>query len=112
MDNSTHYFRRVNFYVTCRLASSVRNTSNPELRKSHSFKVEKNVSGNHNRTFANPSYIPARNTNTGCHPPISCYGCSNPALMKSGCPNAHKKRECLCQRLTDVHLSYLRSSST
>ncbi|GFY40676.1 retrovirus-related Pol polyprotein from transposon 17.6 [Trichonephila inaurata madagascariensis] len=49
-----------------------RNTGNPEFRKSHSFKVEKNVSGNHNSTFANPSYMPARNTNTGCHPPISC----------------------------------------
>ncbi|GFX66552.1 hypothetical protein TNCV_3496121 [Trichonephila clavipes] len=26
-----------------------RNTDNPEFRKSHSFKVEKNISGNHNR---------------------------------------------------------------
>ncbi|GFU80419.1 transposon Ty3-I Gag-Pol polyprotein [Trichonephila clavipes] len=47
-----------------------RNTGNPEFRKSHSFKVEKNVSGNHNSAFANPSYMPARNTNTGFHPPI------------------------------------------
>ncbi|GFU90875.1 retrovirus-related Pol polyprotein from transposon 412 [Trichonephila clavipes] len=39
-----------------------RNTGNPEFRKSHSFKVEKNVSGNHNSAFANPSYMPARNT--------------------------------------------------
>ncbi|GFU37472.1 retrovirus-related Pol polyprotein from transposon 412 [Trichonephila clavipes] len=30
-----------------------RNTGNPEFRKSHSFKVEKNVSGNHNSDFAN-----------------------------------------------------------
>ncbi|GFW05651.1 retrovirus-related Pol polyprotein from transposon 412 [Trichonephila clavipes] len=50
-----------------------RNTGNPEFRKSHSFKVEKNVSDNHNSAFANPSYMPARNTNTGFHPPISCY---------------------------------------
>ncbi|GFW04595.1 hypothetical protein TNCV_2226131 [Trichonephila clavipes] len=26
--------------------------------------------GNHNSAFANPSYMPARNTNTGFHPPI------------------------------------------
>ncbi|GFU39509.1 hypothetical protein TNCV_4084191, partial [Trichonephila clavipes] len=39
----------------------------------HSFKVEKNVSGNHNSAFANPSYMPARNTNTGFHPPISLF---------------------------------------
>ncbi|GFU17751.1 uncharacterized protein TNCV_1744961 [Trichonephila clavipes] len=52
-----------------------RNTGNPEFRKFHSFKVEKNVSGNHNSTFANPSYITAWDTNTGFHPPISCYGC-------------------------------------
>ncbi|GFU78240.1 transposon Tf2-8 polyprotein [Trichonephila clavipes] len=60
-----------------------RNTGNPEFRKSHSFKVEKNVSGNHNSAFANPSYMPARNTNTGFHPPISCYGCGNPGFIKS-----------------------------
>ncbi|GFV13975.1 SCAN box domain-containing protein [Trichonephila clavipes] len=42
-----------------------RNTGNLEFRKPHSFKVEKNVSGNHNSAFANPSYMPARNTNTG-----------------------------------------------
>ncbi|GFS60848.1 hypothetical protein TNIN_83911 [Trichonephila inaurata madagascariensis] len=48
-----------------------RNTGNPRFRKSHSLRVEKDVSGNHNSTFANPSYMPARNTNTGCHPPIS-----------------------------------------
>ncbi|GFS54749.1 copia protein [Trichonephila inaurata madagascariensis] len=36
-----------------------RNTGNPEFIKSHSFKVEKNVSDNHNSTFANPSYRPA-----------------------------------------------------
>ncbi|GFW30001.1 retrovirus-related Pol polyprotein from transposon 17.6 [Trichonephila clavipes] len=63
-----------------------RNTGNPEFRKSHSFKVEKNVSGNHNSAFANPSYMPARNTNTGFHPPISCYGCGNPGFIKSKCP--------------------------
>ncbi|GFY63108.1 retrovirus-related Pol polyprotein from transposon 412 [Trichonephila inaurata madagascariensis] len=39
-----------------------RNTGNPQFRKSHSFKVENNVSGNQNSTFANPSYMPARNT--------------------------------------------------
>ncbi|GFS76370.1 retrovirus-related Pol polyprotein from transposon 412 [Trichonephila clavipes] len=60
-----------------------RNTGNPEFRKSHSFKVEKNASGNHNSAFANPSYMPARNTNTGFHPPISCYGCGNPGFIKS-----------------------------
>ncbi|GFX26065.1 transposon Ty3-I Gag-Pol polyprotein [Trichonephila clavipes] len=57
-----------------------RNTGNPEFRKSHSFKVEKNVSGNHNSAFANPSYMPARNTNTGFYPPIPCYGCGNPGF--------------------------------
>ncbi|GFY46382.1 retrovirus-related Pol polyprotein from transposon 412 [Trichonephila inaurata madagascariensis] len=41
-----------------------RNTGNPQFRKSHSLRVEKNVSGNRNSTFANPSYMPARNTNT------------------------------------------------
>ncbi|GFW05609.1 hypothetical protein TNCV_4003111 [Trichonephila clavipes] len=68
-----------------------RNTGNPEFRKSHSFKVEKNVSGNHNSAFANPSYMPARNTNTGFHPPISCYGCGNPGFIKSKCPKCSKK---------------------
>ncbi|GFV12988.1 transposon Ty3-I Gag-Pol polyprotein [Trichonephila clavipes] len=89
-----------------------RNTGNPEFRKSHSFKVEKNVSGNQNSAFANPSYIPARNTNTGIHPPISCYGCGNPGIIKSKCPKCSQKRECLCQRHTHVYLSYLPSSST
>ncbi|GFV48800.1 transposon Tf2-6 polyprotein [Trichonephila clavipes] len=70
-----------------------RNTGNPEFRKSHSFKVEKNVSGNHNSAFANPSYIPARNTNTGFHPPISCYGCGNPGIIKSKCPKCSQKKE-------------------
>ncbi|GFX71140.1 hypothetical protein TNCV_3649051 [Trichonephila clavipes] len=70
-----------------------RNTGNPEFRKSHSFKVEKNVSGNHNSAFANPSYIPARNTNTGFHPPISCYGCGNPGIIKSKCPKCSKKKK-------------------
>ncbi|GFU39116.1 hypothetical protein TNCV_378301, partial [Trichonephila clavipes] len=88
------------------------NTGNPEFRKSHSFKVEKNVSGNHNSAFANPSYMPARNTNTGFHPPISCYGCGNPGFIKSKCPKCSQKRECLCQRHTHVYLSYLPSSST
>ncbi|GFX92675.1 retrovirus-related Pol polyprotein from transposon 412 [Trichonephila clavipes] len=69
-----------------------RNTGNPEFRKSHSFKVEKNVSGNHNSAFANPSYMPARNTNTGFHPPISCYGCGNPGFIKSKCPKCSQKR--------------------
>ncbi|GFV95846.1 retrovirus-related Pol polyprotein from transposon 412 [Trichonephila clavipes] len=63
-----------------------RNTGNPEFRKSPSFKVEKNVSGNHNSAFANSSYMPARNTNTGFYPPISCYGCGNPGFIKSKCP--------------------------
>ncbi|GFW17608.1 ATP-dependent DNA helicase [Trichonephila clavipes] len=89
-----------------------RNTGNPEFRKSHSFRVEKNVSGNHNSAFANPSYIPARNTNTGFHPPISCYGYGNPGIIKSKCPKCSQKRECLCQRHTHVYLSYLSSSST
>ncbi|GFX87520.1 retrovirus-related Pol polyprotein from transposon 297 [Trichonephila clavipes] len=70
-----------------------RNTGNPEFRKSHSFKVEKNVSGNHNSAFANPSYMPARNTNTGFHPPISCYGCGNPGFIKSKCPKCSQKKE-------------------
>ncbi|GFS54876.1 transposon Ty3-I Gag-Pol polyprotein [Trichonephila inaurata madagascariensis] len=61
-----------------------RNTGNLELRKSHSFKVEKNVSGNHKSNFANPSYMPARNINTGCHPPISYYGCGVDFLRTSG----------------------------
>ncbi|GFY04882.1 retrovirus-related Pol polyprotein from transposon 297 [Trichonephila clavipes] len=69
-----------------------RNTSNPEFRKSHSFKVEKNVSDNHNSAFANPSYMPARNTNTGFHPPISCYGCGNPGFIKSKCPKCSLKK--------------------
>ncbi|GFU91589.1 retrovirus-related Pol polyprotein from transposon 412 [Trichonephila clavipes] len=69
------------------------NTGNPEFRKSHSFKVEKNVSGDHNSAFANPSYIPARNTNTGFHPPISCYGCGNPEIIKSKCPKCSQKKE-------------------
>ncbi|GFW11110.1 retrovirus-related Pol polyprotein from transposon 297 [Trichonephila clavipes] len=69
------------------------NTGNPEFRKSHSFKVEKNVSGNHNSAFANPSYMPARNTNTGFHPPISCYGCGNPGFIKSKCPKCSQKKE-------------------
>ncbi|GFT13999.1 hypothetical protein TNCV_3667441 [Trichonephila clavipes] len=64
-----------------------RNTSNPEFRKSHSFKVEKNVSGNH------PSYMPARNTNTGFHPPIPCYGCGNPGFIKSKCPKCSQKKK-------------------
>ncbi|GFU74016.1 copia protein [Trichonephila clavipes] len=71
--------------------SNSRNTGNPEFRKSHSFKVEKNVSGNHNSAFANPSYMPARNTNTGFHPPISCYGCGNPGFIKSKCPKCSQK---------------------
>ncbi|GFT56291.1 retrovirus-related Pol polyprotein from transposon 17.6 [Trichonephila clavipes] len=70
-----------------------RNTGNPEFRKSHSFKVEKNVSGNHNSAFANPSYMSARNTNTGFHPPISCYGCGNPGFIKSKCPKCSLKKE-------------------
>ncbi|GFW60222.1 SCAN box domain-containing protein [Trichonephila clavipes] len=71
-----------------------RNTGNPEFRKFHSLKVEKNVSGNHNSAFANPSYMSSRNTNTGFHPPISCYGCGNPGFIKSKCPKcSQKKRE-------------------
>ncbi|GFV71168.1 uncharacterized protein TNCV_410511 [Trichonephila clavipes] len=70
-----------------------RNTGNPEVRKSHSFKVEKNVSVNHYSAFANPSYMPARNTNTGFHPPISCYGCGNPGFIKSKCPKCSLKKE-------------------
>ncbi|GFT92138.1 retrovirus-related Pol polyprotein from transposon 17.6 [Trichonephila clavipes] len=70
-----------------------RNTGNPEFRKSHSFKVEKNISGNHNSAFANPSYMPAQNTNTGFHPPISCYGCGNPGFIKSKCPKCSLKKE-------------------
>ncbi|GFT91672.1 SCAN box domain-containing protein [Trichonephila clavipes] len=69
-----------------------RNTGNPEFRKPHSFKVEKNVSGNHNSAFANPSYMPARNTNTGLYPPISCYGCANPGFIKSKCPKCSQKK--------------------
>ncbi|GFX73905.1 SCAN box domain-containing protein [Trichonephila clavipes] len=69
-----------------------RNTGNPEFRKSHSFKVEKNVSGNHNSAFANPSYMPAWNINTGFHPPISCYGCGNPGFIKSKCPKCSQKK--------------------
>ncbi|GFT11516.1 retrovirus-related Pol polyprotein from transposon 412 [Trichonephila clavipes] len=69
------------------------NTGNPEFRKSHSFKVEKNVSGNHNSAFANPSYMPARNTNTGFHPPVSCYGCGNLSFIKSKCPKCSLKKE-------------------
>ncbi|GFY61035.1 hypothetical protein TNIN_445031 [Trichonephila inaurata madagascariensis] len=74
-----------------------RNTGNPQFRKSHSFRVEKNVSGNHNSTFANPSYMPAWNTNTGCHPSISCYGCGNPGFIKAKCPKCSQKKR--------VHLS-------
>ncbi|GFX34650.1 retrovirus-related Pol polyprotein from transposon 297 [Trichonephila clavipes] len=70
-----------------------RNTSNPEFTKSHSFKVEKNASGNHNSAFANPSYMPARNTNTSFHPSISCYGCGNPGFIKSKCPKCSLKKE-------------------
>ncbi|GFT77737.1 retrovirus-related Pol polyprotein from transposon 297 [Trichonephila clavipes] len=70
-----------------------RNTGNPKFRKSHSFKVEKNVSGNHNSAFANSSYMPARNTNTGFHPPFSCYGCGNPGFIKSKCPKCSLKKE-------------------
>ncbi|GFY11925.1 retrovirus-related Pol polyprotein from transposon 412 [Trichonephila clavipes] len=69
-----------------------RNTGDPEFRKSHSFKVEKNVSCNHNSAFSNPSYMPARNTNTGFHPPISCYGCGNPGFIKSKCPKCSQKK--------------------
>ncbi|GFV86058.1 putative RNA-directed DNA polymerase from transposon X-element [Trichonephila clavipes] len=69
-----------------------RNTGNPEFRKSHPFKVEKNVSGNHNSAFANPSYMPARNTNTGFHP-LGCYGCGNPGFIKSKCPKCSQKKE-------------------
>ncbi|GFU19344.1 retrovirus-related Pol polyprotein from transposon 17.6 [Trichonephila clavipes] len=74
-------------------SNPMRNTGNPKFRKSHSFKVEKNVSGNHNSAFANPSYMPARNTNTGFHPPISCYGCGNPGFIKSKCPKCSLKKE-------------------
>ncbi|GFW17414.1 retrovirus-related Pol polyprotein from transposon 297 [Trichonephila clavipes] len=70
-----------------------RNTGNSEFRKSHSFKVENNVSGNHNSAFANPRYMPARNTNTGFHLPISCYGCGNPGFIKSKCPKCSLKKE-------------------
>ncbi|GFY09643.1 hypothetical protein TNCV_381381 [Trichonephila clavipes] len=56
-------------------------------------KLKKNVSGNHNSAFANPSYMPARNTNTGFHPPISCYGCGNPGFIKSKCPKCSQKKE-------------------
>ncbi|GFS74213.1 uncharacterized protein TNCV_1681521 [Trichonephila clavipes] len=70
-----------------------KNTGNPEFRKFNSFKVEKNVSGNHNSAFANPSYMPARNTNTGFHPPISCYGCGNLGFIKSKCPKCSLKKE-------------------
>ncbi|GFY73296.1 copia protein [Trichonephila inaurata madagascariensis] len=44
-------------------------------------------------TFANPSYMPVQNTNTGCHPPISCYGCGNPGFIKSKCSKCSLKKE-------------------
>ncbi|GFT85609.1 uncharacterized protein TNCV_4253291 [Trichonephila clavipes] len=37
--------------------------------------------------------MPARNTNTGFHPPISCYGCGNPGFIKSKCPKCLLKKE-------------------
>ncbi|GFV83080.1 retrovirus-related Pol polyprotein from transposon 412 [Trichonephila clavipes] len=37
--------------------------------------------------------MPARNTNTGFHPPISCYGCGNPGFIKSKCPKCSLKKE-------------------
>ncbi|GFS53172.1 hypothetical protein TNIN_384391 [Trichonephila inaurata madagascariensis] len=86
---------------------------NPQFRKSHSLRVEKDVSGNHNSTFANPSYMPARNTNTGCHPPIFAkWLCATLIYIKAKMSkNAHKK-ESASVNATDVYLSYLPSSST
>ncbi|GFX19446.1 retrovirus-related Pol polyprotein from transposon 297 [Trichonephila clavipes] len=37
--------------------------------------------------------MPARNTNTGFHPPISCYGCGNAGFIKSKCPKCSQKKE-------------------
>ncbi|GFW16728.1 uncharacterized protein TNCV_1639641 [Trichonephila clavipes] len=37
--------------------------------------------------------MPARNTNTGFHPPISCYGCGSPGFIKSKCPKCSLKKE-------------------
>ncbi|GFS43640.1 uncharacterized protein TNIN_289871 [Trichonephila inaurata madagascariensis] len=37
--------------------------------------------------------MPARNTNTGFHPPISCYGCGNPGFIKLKCPKCSLKKE-------------------
>ncbi|GFY35259.1 retrovirus-related Pol polyprotein from transposon 297 [Trichonephila clavipes] len=37
--------------------------------------------------------MPAWNTNTGFHPPISCYGCGNPGFIKSKCPKCSQKKE-------------------
>ncbi|GFX54853.1 hypothetical protein TNCV_3317701 [Trichonephila clavipes] len=40
-----------------------------------------------------PSYMPARNIKTGCHSPISFYGCSNLGFIKSICPKCLLKKE-------------------
>ncbi|GFY78859.1 transposon Tf2-6 polyprotein [Trichonephila inaurata madagascariensis] len=37
--------------------------------------------------------MPAQNTNTGCHPPISCYACGNLGFIKSKCPKCSLKKE-------------------
>ncbi|GFT78529.1 transposon Tf2-6 polyprotein, partial [Nephila pilipes] len=56
--------------------------------------MEKNISGNHNSTFASPSCIQSQNVNnTLCRPPISCYGCGNPGFIKAKCPKCSLKKE-------------------
>ncbi|GFT22735.1 transposon Tf2-6 polyprotein [Nephila pilipes] len=56
--------------------------------------MEKNISGNHNSTFASPSCIQSQNVNnTVCRPPISCYGCGNPGFIKAKCPKCSSKKE-------------------
>ncbi|GFY37150.1 hypothetical protein TNIN_427601 [Trichonephila inaurata madagascariensis] len=89
-----------------------RNTGNPEFRKSHSFKDEKNVSSNHNSTFAYPSDMPARNTNTSCSHLFLAIVVQPWIFNIEISKILTKKKECLCERHTFVHLSYLPSIST
>ncbi|GFW21781.1 uncharacterized protein TNCV_2575151 [Trichonephila clavipes] len=37
--------------------------------------------------------MPARNIDTGCHSPVSCYDCGNPGFIKSKCPKMLTKKE-------------------
>ncbi|GFS36155.1 hypothetical protein NPIL_265641 [Nephila pilipes] len=56
--------------------------------------MEKNISGNHNSTFASLSCIQSQNVNnTICRPPVSCYGCGNPGFIKAKCPKCSLKKE-------------------